>query len=59
MLLNIKSSITDGRTNMKKAPQTIKLDMSKLLGYNAQGTVMAGAKPVGQKPSITQGDKKS
>lgn len=44
---------------MKKAPQTIKLDMSKLLGYNAQGTVMAGNKPAGQKPSITQGDKKS
>jgi hypothetical protein len=40
-----------GEHNMKKAPQKIKLDKSKLLGHDAQGSVMAGVKPVGRKPN--------
>jgi hypothetical protein len=35
---------------MSKSPQkqnVIKLDVSKLLGHNAQGIVMVGPKPVG------------
>jgi hypothetical protein len=49
----IDDKLVFGRLHMNnKSPQKIKLDVSKLLGYNTQGIVMAGTKPVGSiKPS--------